>query len=267
MLEAQHRWPPSIEAINELPDPDKRAIYRTLIPDWVFERYGVDPITLHIDSHPAVSIRAPRGARAMEITVWHQPDAKDPIIYVNLADTASNQLGVLMLVVNDPSGPRFNIDCMPDGTPTELGTRLRNIPAEIAAFDAGLAPGQIRPGLRIFRSEVPRFEQFVRQMGHVMFFIEPLAYHNAIAFERYGFNYTYGKAKMVRLNAEFQPGGILHAQLDDSTHFRQPDAWRSVRGRSWAIHDGILGEKFDGFQMYKRIGHHAGINTFPNSIW
>jgi hypothetical protein len=36
-----------------------------------------------------------------------------------------------------------------------------------------------------------------------------------------------------------------------------------VRGRSWAIHDGVLDEPWDEVQIYKMIGVHAGIDSFP----
>jgi len=42
-------WPDSIRAINDLPMPEKRAIYRTLIPDWVFAQFDIDPDTLTVD--------------------------------------------------------------------------------------------------------------------------------------------------------------------------------------------------------------------------
>ncbi len=136
-------------------------------------------------------------------------------------------------------------------------------------MNAGLAPGQVRKGLRAFKDSVPIFEQFVRNMGHDMFLIEPLAYHNAIVFERYGFNYLRGRKDMIEINDEFQPDGALHRKLRESEGnvFRQADAWQTISGRSWAIHDGILGHPFTGFQMYKRVGIHAGIETFPNATW
>jgi acetoin utilization protein AcuC len=59
----------------------------------------------------------------------------------------------------------------------------------------------------------------------------------------------------------------LFRALDNSTPFRRPNAWNSIRGRSWAIHDGILGEPWHGIQMYKRVGRHAGVDTFPNSTY
>lgn len=258
-------WPNSIRGINNLPEPEKAAIYRTLLTPWVFERFGIDYETLTQNGQPVVFFNAPANSRAMEITVLHVPHAQDPVIYANLVDTFNNQLMVLLVVISDPDSPRYAIDRDSSGQSTHLGTRGRNIPAEIAAMQAGLAPGQIRAGLRAFRVGVSVFEEFVSRMGHDMFLIEPLAYHNAIVFERYGFYYLYGRKEMERINQEFLPGGVYHARLDGSTPFRPPDAWRSVRGRSWAIHDGILGYPFTGFQMYKRIGIDAGVNTFPEA--
>jgi hypothetical protein len=260
-------WPPSIEAINDLPEAEKQAIYLELVPDWVYDRYGVARDTLSVAGQRVVHIRCPAGARGMELTVYHQPGAVDPLLYLNMADNNQNQLLVLLLVVNDPDSPRFDTDRLPDGTPTKLGTVARNLAEEIRAMEYGLAPGQIRSGLRVFRNGVARFEAFVARMGHQMFFIEPLAYHNAISFERYGFSYTYGRRAMEQLHAEFQPGGELHARLDGSTPFRHTQAAQSVRGRSWAIHDGLMGKRFDGFQMYKRLHIEAGIQTFPGSVW
>jgi hypothetical protein len=76
-----------------------------------------------------------------------------------------------------------------------------------------------------------------------------------------------GKQEMERIHQEFQPGGSLHQKLDGSTPFRHSDAWQSIRGRSWAIHDGILGHPYTGFQMYKLVGQEANISTFPDAVW
>jgi hypothetical protein len=261
------QWPNSIRGINNLPDDEKKAIYATLLPDWLFTTYGVDRDTLTVDGQRVVRFRCPSGTRALELIVHHRATDKDPMLYLNMADTFNNQLLVLLVIVNDPDAPRFNTDVDPEGNPTQFGTSGRNIPAEIAAMKAGLAPGQIKQGLRAFKQSVPIFEQFVTRMGHDMFLIEPLAYHNAIVFERYGFSYIRGYSEMQRIHREFQPGGALNEKLTPDNPFRQPNAWRSVRGRSWAIHDGILGYPFTGFQMYKRIGINAGINSFPDAEW
>lgn len=262
-------WPNSIREINELPINEKHEIYKTLLPEWLFSHYGASGyITkLGLNDAPVVRFRCPSGSRAMELIVKKHASDLDPILYLNLADTFNNQLLVLLVVVNDPDARRYNTDVDQHGNPTHYGTSSRNIPAEIEAMKAGLAPGQVRKGLRVFRQSVPMFETFVSRMGHSMFLIEPLAYHNAIVFERYGFNYIRGYREMLRINTEFHEGGELHEKLTDNSPFRSVDAWKSVRGRSWAIHDGILGHPFTGFQMYKQVGKNAGINTFPGAAW
>jgi hypothetical protein len=106
-------------------------------------------------------------------------------------------------------------------------------------------------------------------MGHDLFLIEPLAYHNAISFERYGFSYIRGYQDMVAINRAFSLEGELYESLlnGSGSPFRHEDSWRTVRGRSWAIHDGILGHPFTDFQMFKRINVEANVNTFPGAEW
>jgi hypothetical protein len=246
---------------------EKQAIYATLLPEWLFTSYGIDRDTFTFDGHPVVIFRCPEGTRAVEVIVRRRASDPDPMLYLNLADTFNNQLLVLLVVVNDPDAPRFSTDVDLHGNPTRFGTASRNKPAEEAAMSAGLAPGQIRAGLRTFRSTVPIFERFVQNLGHDLFLIEPLAYHNAIIFERYGFNYMRGYQEMVSIDTEFRPGGSLYRRLTPTNPFRPPDAWKTIRGRSWAIHDGILGHPFTGFQMYKRIDVQSGKNTFPDAVW
>lgn len=252
-------WPSSIREINDLAEKQKQAIYRTLLPDWLLASPDMHN---HI-----IQFRCPKGSRAVEITVKRNAEDSDPIYYLNMADTFNNQLLVLLAVVNDLDSPRFNIDIDEHGNPTQLGTVGRNIAAEVAAMNAGLAPGQIRRGRRVFRRLMPVFEEFVRNLQHSMFLIEPLAYHNAILFERYGFGYVKGQQEMERIHREFQPGGQLSQLLTPDNPFRQPAAAATVRGRSWAIRDGILGYPFAGFQMYKLLGKELGINTFPDAQW
>jgi hypothetical protein len=117
------------------------------------------------------------------------------------------------------------------------------------------------------RKMLPNFEHFISRLGHEMFLLEPLAYHSAILFESFGCGYSQGRRRMERFHQEFQPGGKLFQRLDGSTPFRQPGAEKTVRGRSWAIHDGILGEPYTDYHMYKHVGKHAGVSTFPNYVW
>ncbi len=91
---------------------------------------------------------------------------------------------------------------------------------------------------------------------------EALFYHNAIHYERYGFGYLEGRKRMEEIDAEFRPGGRLFERLDGSSVFRRKGAERSVRGRSWAIQDGILGEPWVSPRLFKPIGKRVGVNTF-----
>lgn len=255
--------PRSIAGVNRLPAAQREACYAALIPRELLDRFGIDPQTFSdAQGNRLVHIVAPPGTGSAEIDVRPYAGAPDPLLYAHIADTPNNQIEVLLVIVNDPNSPRFDTDRMPDGAPTDFGTRRRNVPEEIRAMAAGLAPGQVRRGLRLSGQLVPRFEAFVASLGHELVVIQPLAYHNAIRFERMGFGYISGKAVMERINEGFQPGGELFARLNGSTPFRRPGAETTARGRSWAIHDGILGEPFQGVRMYKRVGHNAGISTF-----
>jgi len=100
-----------------------------------------------------------------------------------------------------------------------------------------------------------------------MYFVEPLYYHNAVIFERYGFSYQMGRRRMEGINSGFQQGGELSQKLDDSNPFRLSKATNSIRLRSWAIHDGIMGEPFTNVTMYKRVGISANISTTSDCDW
>ncbi len=255
-------WPQSIRGINNLDPEVKRAMYLSLVPGTMLQDYGIDP-----EDRSRVTINCPHDTRSVELILYHQPDALDPLLYLHMADTLNNQIVLLLLVINDPESPRYDTDIDANGLPTRFGTWRRNIQEEIRAMQDGLCPGQVRRGLRISRFAIPTFERFITRTGHDMVIIEPLTYNNAIVYERYGFAYFQGRRRMEWINEVLRPGGALYDRFDGSTPFRMPEAWKSIRGRSWAIHDGILGEPFGDIRMYKRVGHHANINTFPDATW
>lgn len=258
--------PSTIGGINRLPEPEKRVIYSRYIPRELLERFGL-PEADSQRIQQFLQFRFAPGSSDVEMSLYHEQRFPDPILYAHLADTMNGQVHILLYILNDPESPRFNVDKMPDGTPTKFGTLQRNIEEEKAALEAGLAPGQIRHGLRMLGQAIDAFEGFIRSLGHDMYFVEPLYYHNAVIFERYGFTYQMGKRLMDTIHAGFQPGGELTTRLDESNPFRQMDAGESIRRRSWAIHDGILGEPFTNVTMYKRVGVDAGVSTTPGCNW
>jgi hypothetical protein len=254
----------TIGGINKLMEEEKRAIYARYIPKELIQKFDLTDLTLNKD---LLQFRFAEGSSDVEMRLYHQVGFEDPILYAHLADTLNGQIQVLLYILNDPESPRFDVDRMPDGSPTHFGTRQRNIEAEIAALEYGLAPGQVRRGLRLLRPATVAFEEFLTSLGHDMYYIEPLYYHNAVIFERYGFAYQVGKRKMEGIHAGFGEGFELSQRLDNSNPFRPSQAANSIRLRSWAIHDGILGEPFTNVTMYKKVGTSADLNTTPGCAW
>ena len=258
----------SLATVNQLPDDVRDRIYQTLLVSEMLERYAINPQTLlNPRGEQVVTIDASPNIGLVELRVWRQYSDRDPLMYMQLADTTNNQIIILLFITNDPDKPRFPVDRDWGGEPTKFGTLSRNIDAEVAAMKAGLSPGQVRQGLRMARKMLPYFELFISRLGHEIFLLEPLAYHSAVLFESFGCNYSQGRRRMERIHQEFQPGGELFQRLDGSTPFREPGAEKTVRGRSWAIHDGILGEPYTDYHMYKRVGKQAEVCTFPNYVW
>ena len=257
----------SILAINMLPPDEKVSIYRRFIPQTLLDSYSIPDDFKDDLGRNLLILHCEYGSGDVKLTLRHEADAKDPLLYAHLTDTPFNQIHVLLYVINDPNSPRFDVDRMPNGTPTQFGTSGRNIQAEIAAMDAGLAPGQIRRGVRLLRQSIEAFESFISSLEHHLYFVEPLYYHNAIVFERYGFTYQQGRNLMERIHHGFQPDGGLTTLLNGSSPFRKPWMQPSIRGRSWAIHDGVLSEPYSNVTMYKRVGENAEISTFPDGLW
>ena len=141
---------------------------------------------------------------------------------------------------------------------------------EEQAMQAGLAPGQVRAGLRGSRMVFAQIEAFLSMLGHRAYFLEPLTYASAWVFERRGFAYVRGHKLMDDIHREFQPGGKLHQCLGDLSPFRKREQAHTVRGRAWAIQDGILealDARWDNIRMVKQIGRHAGVETFPQATY
>ena len=256
--------PSTIGGINKLPVHEKREMYARYVPPALTEKFGLGNLA---QNDNLLQFRFAEGSSDVEMMLYHEEGFPDPILYAHLADSLNGQIYILLYILNDPTSPRFNVDKMPDGTATQFGIRRRNIDAELASMQAGLAPGQIRRGLRLLRHAVETFENFMSLLGHTMYYIEPLYYHNAILFERYGFSYQMGRRLMNEIQAGFEEQGALRQQLDDSSPFRSPAAVSSVRLRSWAIHDGILGEPFTNVTMYKQVGVASALNSAPGCTW
>ncbi len=257
----------SLREINLLPSEVKVGIYRELLPSKIFDLYPIHGKThLAEDGEVSVHYICPAGLGLVRIDVRLHSSDRDSLFFVEIADTPYQQMELSFCLVNDPVSPRFQVDVDIDGRDNSFATLRRNLGEEERAMQAGLLPHQVRHGLGLFREFFHNFEIFVGRLSIGLIVAEPLSYDNAIRYERYGFDYLAGKQLMQSIDREFQPGGTLASRLDGSTPFRQPGMEQTLWGRSWAIHDGILGQPWDGVRIYKVPGQHAGINTFPGAL-
>jgi len=258
--------PVTIRALNSLPENPKLRLYRTLIPIQVLAEFDINPRTWkNPDKQQQVKLEAEQGSDKVKLHVWYGDDPLNEFFYLELADNPYNGIDLNFLIANNPMKQKYRVDYDDEGFETLFGTVRRNLAEEEKAMQAGLAPGQIRDGLRCSNLVFTHVETFLTLMAHHAFFLEPLTYVSAWIFEKRGFAYSKGHQLMDTIHKEFQPGGELHKALDGSTPFRKPEQWKTVRGRAWAIHDGILqviDRKWDDLRMIKQIGRHAGVNTF-----
>ncbi len=259
--------PVSIRSINNLPDNAKRRLYRALIPIGLLTRFRINPRSWKgPDGSDQVDLFAKSESGLVNLSIWNGEDRDDPFFTIELEDNSLNGIDLNLLVLSDPDALRFQTDFDETGARTEFGTVRRNLDAEERAMNAGLAPGQTRAGLRASSEVFNHLESFLTLLAHHAYFLEPLSYASAWVFERRGFAYVRGHKLMDEIHEEFQPEGRLNRQLDESTSFRAQDHWNSVRGRAWAIHDGILdamNSRWDGLRMIKQVGRNAGADTFP----
>ncbi len=263
----------SIAKLNRLPKKERDRIYLSLVPESIFERFQIDRQTL----------RNPFGERVIKgifppdenfgcIEVKHRSMDRDCIFSCQVSLEAFMQsLHLDFLIIDDPFSERFNVDIDEQGSDTFFGTRSRNIPEEIKAMEAGLAPGMVRRGLRLMGEFIKCLDVFMEALELKTVTAGAFFYHNAIMWEKYGFTYFKGGKMMEKIHKGFQLGGRLYEKLDDSTPFRKKGMERSIRGRSWAIYDGIyldaFGEEWESPVMYRILGKDVKVNTFPDQIY
>jgi hypothetical protein len=258
----------SIQEINHLPREMAEALYLRLVPEVLLERFRIDPRTLMgPEGTRLVHITAPEDKPWARVEVRSSTQDRDPALLVDVETSPLSVPELAFVQITDPAAARYGIDRDHDGRDTLFGTLSRNVDEEMRAFKDGLAPGQVRRGLRLLPGVLDAMEGFCRLIGAEVFLIEPLFYHSAVLYERHGCGYLLGHEVMDKLHGEFSEGGRLAAGLDGSSPFRAPEAGRTVRGRSWALHDGISAGAWAGVKMYKAVGHRAEIDTFPGGLY
>jgi hypothetical protein len=254
----------SIYELNHLAPEERTRVFRALIPASLFTALGIDRNTfLNRQGERVIQFHTPESHGFVSIDVKEKAQDQDSVFFLQLSDTPfMDNLELSFVVINDPRGERFNIDRDPQGRDTLFGTTLRNIAEEEKAMAAGLAPGQVRPGLHLLGEMLRLLERFASRLGTSIISCEALFYHNAVKYERYGFGYLEGRKMMEEIDREFQPGGSFFDKLNDSSPFRPRGAGKTVRGRSWAIQDGVLGRPWTSPKLYKPVSKVVGVNTF-----
>lgn len=258
----------SIQEINALPREVAEALYARLIPDELLERFRIDPVTFcGTDGARQVRITAPADKPWARVEVRASTDDRDPALLVDVEMSPLSVPELAFVQIADPTRPRYAIDRDLDGRDTLFGTTSRNLDEELRAMKDGLAPGQVRSGMRLLGRILETMESFCRLIGQEIFLIEPLFYHSAVLYERQGCGYLLGREVMEEIQKAFGEGGTFRAALDGSSPFRQPGADSTVRGRSWALHDGVGGSAWGGVKMYKAANRPAGVDTFPGGAY
>jgi len=264
-----------ITRLNSLPARERDEIYKLLIPGEVLKIFEIEMKTgRNRKGEPVIMVDCPDHQCEGSVEVKNDPRDQDPIFYIEVSDSMDLvQLRWDFILINDIRMPRYNTDITQEGQSRWLKWTSRNIPEELRALQAGLAPGQVRQGLRLMDEVNQCLDRFCGSLGLKSIYMEALFYHNAIAYEQHGFRYFEGEKLMRFINHEFMPGGRLFKLLDDSP-FRKRAFHNTVRGRSWAIHDGILEDladpEFDSWEpakMYKMIGKYFQVDTFPTAIY
>ncbi len=254
----------SLADINELVSAERNHVYLALVPSEVCRRFDLDPVAFtDSQGRPVARVEAPRGGRWARIRLLHRGDAVDPTFFLHLAESRFAHLQIVFIICSDPEGPRFGVDLDDAGKATDLGIRSRNFQEEASAMRAGLAPGQVRRGLRLLEATLERIEALALRLDKAALVLEASFYHNAIVYERHGFGYLAGESRMARIHRGFLPGGVFASRLDGSTPFRPAGAGGTIRGRSWAIHDGILGEPWWPPVMHRPLGVRFAVCTAP----
>jgi len=265
-----------IYRISHLSQSEKEGFYRLLIPSSLYHRYLIDPISFCDEKgERVVRLFCPPGDRTCFVEI-KLPGIAEPLFSTQISDTNDlTQIDWDFVIVNDPESSKFNTQVDRDGRDTLFGWANRVLDEEEKSLEAGLFPGQARKGLGLTYETILALESFCRIFDIKSIRLEALFYHNAITYERHGFGYFSRYKQMKRIHELFQPGGKLYNRLDNVTPFRKPEFAHTVRGRSWAIHDGILTEVDDELLeegwvspvMYRMVGKPRAMVTFPDPVY
>jgi len=167
-------------------------------------------------------------------------------------------------MITDPHSERFDVDRDWKGEPTKFGLMLRNLKEEERAMKAGLAPGQVRRGLRQMSRQRQLVEEFAAGLGHEMYLANPWDTTTLSSWSGRDSTISAAGAKWSGFIASFSRVASSSKSSTDPLPLGSP-RWRIRCGdavgpfmmvswdRPWSDLE---------VRMFKRVGYHAGICTF-----
>src|SRR3972149_9656345 len=157
-----------------MPVAERTGLLSRLVPPRLFAMFSIDPRTfLNPSGVECVKFTCPEEMPFFQIEARRDPGGPDPAYFLDVSTSAYGQMEISFIIVNDPAGERFGIDRDENGHETYFGTARRNIPEEIRAMEAGLAPGQGRRGLRMMGEMGAGWGDFFGLLGKKFYFFGP----------------------------------------------------------------------------------------------
>ena len=122
--------PATLAQLNELPEDAKKRIYRALIPPDLLTKFNIDPISWKGRSNYQITLNAEPLTAEVNISIGKVSDSREEFFCLQLLDNAMNGIDLNFLIISDPWTPRFDTDCLDDGSSTLYGKARRNLAAE-----------------------------------------------------------------------------------------------------------------------------------------
>lgn len=245
---------------------EKKTLARLIPPELVARFHLPDPGRSDFPGLGTYFLETDPNRPGFSLRIVSDPSMTDPLFIVKLNISHLGNLEIAWIAANDPDSERFDVDLL-GRLPLEPKSGLRNMPEELRAMRAGLMPNQVRKGLHILKQAVRCVEDYAHAAGAEFLSIFPMEYHNALAYEACGFSYRSGEELMRSIDEGFRPGGRLAELLTGETPFRENWMADTVLGRSWAIHDGIMGSGWYAPEMYKAAGTKTKARRSPPVPW
>ncbi len=239
--------------INVLPSRVREEIYLRLVPDRLLavvclDRHDADGQRGHVP----VRIAAPDGAAWARVELRAKPDDRDPALLLDIGHVGVRRARAVARADQRSVGRRAlpstatRTVSTPCSAPS-AATRSRSG----APWPPGSPPARCDPGSACWGRCWSRWTTFAGSSGRSSTswsrssITRPSSTSDAAAAT------SSGASAWRQIHQGFQPGGDLHRRLDDSSPFRRRGLERTARGRSWAIHDGVLDDPWQGVKMFR----------------